>query len=114
MHLHLLAASAVWGLAFAAPYSVVRGLRHRDFDANRTGVVFLAGAAIPSFGRMLIAALLQSVDELPPDWPTCAGLAGIVAVGFSVKQLFAAFRGLAAIDATPESDARTDSDLDPM
>lgn len=99
MDSRLLAASAVWGLLVAVPYSLLRAWRHRDFDANRTGMVFLAGAAIPSFGRMLFAALLQNVAALPPDWPTCAALAGVVAVGLSVKELFLAFRSLAAVNA---------------
>ena len=117
MDLRLLASSAVWGVGAAGAFSLVRAWRHRQFSAGRTAIVFIAGAALPSYARLLRAALLEKVEALPPDWPQFAGLAAVVALGLAIQQLFQDFGGaLAAPPATraqmtADSDERSRSDV---
>lgn len=107
MDLGLLATSAVWGVGLAGAFALLTAWRHRDFNVSRTAVVFIAGAALPSYARMLYAALLGKVQELPPDWPTLAGLAAVVALGLGVQQLLVDFKSASA--SKPTTQARTDT-----
>jgi hypothetical protein len=92
MDLHLFATSATWGVLVAGPFALLIGFRQRQFDAAKTVVVFLAGAAVPSYARLLKASLAGSVADLPPDWPTFAALAAVVALGLAIAQLAKEFR----------------------
>jgi drug/metabolite transporter (DMT)-like permease len=111
MDLRLLAASSVWGLATAVPYSVLMMRRHGEFDANKTAGVFLGGAVIPSYGRMLYAALRENVHELPPDWPTFAALAAVVALGLALKQLYKAYKSASSPQVRAEPQPAKAPDL---
>ena len=104
----LLATSAGWGVVAAGVFSVLRAWRRRHFDAGRTALVFIASASLPSYGRLLYAAFIGSVVELPPDWPTFAGLAAVVALGLAIQQLLGDFR--AAVERAPTTRAQVSSE----
>jgi len=87
---------------------LLKAWRQRYFDAEKTTFMFLAGAALPSYVRLLQASYLGSVQALPPDWPMYAGLAAVVALGLALQQLIKGFRGAWARPSL----ARTDADDD--
>lgn len=92
MNFGLFTAAAVWGVLFAIPFAILRAVRHHQFDAGKTVIVFLAGTALPSYVRLLRAAVFEKVDALPPDWPTYAGLSAVVALGLAIAEILKSFK----------------------
>ena len=56
---------------------------------------------------MLNAVLHEQVQELPPEWPTMLGLAGVVALGLAFTEIVKAFHAAAkpTVQASTERNA---------
>lgn len=82
------ALSILAGILTASAYTIVRRVRQRSFDIGSPGTLFLAGAAIPAFVHLIFAGFTGNTNDLPTDWRTYVGVAGI---GLAVKSLFELF-----------------------
>jgi drug/metabolite transporter (DMT)-like permease len=86
----------VAGLVTAGAYSAMALLRRRRFELEITIVVFLSGVGVVVGGVLILVALSGDPAKLPSSWRDYVAVAGIVAIGISLRYVVQSLRAVSA------------------
>ena len=88
------------GISFAAIYTVVELIRHRDLEVINSAVVFLTIFAMVAGGNLIVVAMEGDPQNLPSSWREYLGASGVVGIGLSLQHLVNVLKKLLSAPAS--------------